>query len=354
MKNISILILPFFMITMKSSFANNATPLFLTIDTSKENEIKEDSLIEVLKKSTSLTIDEKNKTAGTLTKYGFRDLFKQYSYDPALPYSAQINPNAEVYMKDYLTSHSNHLLKMKPFAVPYFNLIDNIFKEYNLPTELKYLAVIESGLKTSATSIVGAAGPWQFMPATASSYGLSVTKSNDERRDYFKSTHAAAHFLLKLFTEFNDWLLVIAAYNGGPGRVYDAIRKSGSKDFWKLQYYLPLESRNHVKKFIATHYVMESNNNGFNNKSNQIKNIEFSSSEIKNTSALLISGKFISTVIAKYLSMGLNEFDKYNPMFDKNISTIGNCELKLPTDKMELFKNNKYAILNECVNLMLK
>lgn len=354
MKNISTLLISFLMTTLTSAFANTATPLFLTIDTSKENKIKEDSLIDEMAKSTSLSISENTNTIGTFTKYGFRDLFKQYSYDPAQPYSAQINPNAEVYMKDYLTSHSKQLLKMKSFAVPYFNLIDNIFKEYNLPTELKYLAVIESSLKTSATSIVGAAGPWQFMSGTATTYGLSVTKLNDERRDYFKSTHAAAHFLLKLFTEFNDWLLVIAAYNGGQGRVYDAIRKSGTRDFWKLQYYLPLESRNHVKKFIATHYVMESNNNGFNNKSDQIKNIEFSSTEIKNTSSLLISGKFISTVIAKYLSMEPNEFDKYNPMFDKNISTNGNYELKLPADKMELFTKNKYAILNECVNLILK
>ncbi len=95
------------------------------------------------------------------------------------------------------------------------------------------------------------------MPATARILGLKVNRSHDERTDYFKSTHAAAKYLKDLYTEFGDWLLVIAAYNGGPGNVYSAIRKSGSRNFWNLQYYLPAESRTHVKKFIGTHYIFE-------------------------------------------------------------------------------------------------
>ena len=116
---------------------------------------------------------------------------------------------------------------MKGWGTPYFNLIDNIFAQYGLPKELKYLAVIESNLSTAATSWVGAGGPWQFMPYTARDYGLVVNAGYDERRDYFKSTHAAARYLLTLYKQMHDWLLVIAAYNGGPGRVYYAISKSG-------------------------------------------------------------------------------------------------------------------------------
>ena len=265
-------------------------------------------------------------------------------------------------MQDYLRTHTSELLNMKSRAVPYFNLIDNIFTEYGLPKELKYLAVIESSLKTGATSWVGAAGPWQFMPNTARNYGLVVNKTNDDRRDYFKSTYAAARFLLKLYSYFHDWLLVIAAYNGGPGNVYNAIKKSGSKDFWTLQYYLPQESRNHVKKFIATHYIMEANSNGFNTASTGVKqdvvnsianNAKMTSLEKENALTQKISGKYNSKIIAKNISMEMELFNKYNPDFENQLSQNGEYFLILPAQKMEIFLINKYQILNESVQLLL-
>jgi membrane-bound lytic murein transglycosylase D len=148
---------------------------------------------------------------------------------------------------------------MKTWGIPYFNLIDKIFAQYGLPGELKYLAVIESNLSTSATSWVGAGGPWQFMPYTARDYGLVVNSNYDERRDYIKSTHAAARYLLAtLYRQMHDWLLVIAAYNGGPGRVYEAMKKSGSRDFWSLQYYLPAGKPQPCKK-IHCHALCDGN-----------------------------------------------------------------------------------------------
>ncbi|HNK29228.1 MAG TPA: lytic transglycosylase domain-containing protein, partial [Ferruginibacter sp.] len=226
-------------------------------DTSITNSVVEDSIISEVLKTKMPPQKEKVQYFSQVTKYGFKNLFAQYNYNPALPYSVQVNPNAESYMQDYLKAHSNHLIQMKGWGQPYFNLIDNILSQYGLPRELKYLAVIESNLSTGATSWKGAGGPWQFMPYTARDYGLVVNGFFDERRDYYKSTHAAARYLLTLYGQLHDWLLVIAAYNGGPGRVFSAIKKSGSRNFWSLQYYLPTESRNHVKKFIATHYVME-------------------------------------------------------------------------------------------------
>jgi membrane-bound lytic murein transglycosylase D len=95
------------------------------------------------------------------------------------------------------------------------------------------------------------------MPETAKLLGLKVSTKYDERTNYRKSTKAAAIYLKDLHREFGDWLLVLAAYNCGPGPVHSAIKTSGSRNFWKLQNYLPAESRGHVKKFIATHYYFE-------------------------------------------------------------------------------------------------
>src|SRR6202012_5567091 len=138
-----------------------------------------------------------------------------------------------------------------------FTIIDSVLNHYGLPLELKYLAVIESELKPSAVSRVGAKGPWQLMPTTAHELGLTVSHSSDDRTNYYKSTRAAAKYLRDLHREFGDWLLVLAAYNGGPVPVYRAIHKAHSRNFWVLERYLPAEARMHVKKFIATAYYFE-------------------------------------------------------------------------------------------------
>ena len=334
-------------------------------DTIKENIVEEDAVIEDIIQTKKAPQKEKVQYLSQLTKYGFKNLFTGFSYNSSLPYSSQVNPFAENYMQDYLRAHSNSLLKMKSWGLPYFNLIDNIFSQYGLPRELKYLAVIESNLNTGATSWVGAGGPWQFMPYTARDYGLLVNRDYDERRDYIKSTHAAARYLLTLYRQMHDWLLVIAAYNGGPGRVYDAMKKSGSKDFWTLQYYLPLESRNHVKKFIATHYVMEATNGTvFNSNSNgffspvgdgnpYVDKPALTVAETEQAETQTISGKYNSLVIAKNLGIDITQFNRYNPEFDNKLSMNGQYDLRLPSDKMQLFLATKYQILNECVQLLL-
>jgi membrane-bound lytic murein transglycosylase D len=331
---------------------NNEMSMLISLADTTIEESLEDSLINEVITAKTAPQQEKVQSLSQLTKYGFKNLFTAFNYNPALPYANQVNPNAELYMQDYLNRHKKSMMSMKSWATPYFNLIDNIFTQYGLPKELKYLAVIESSLQTGATSWVGAAGPWQFMPATARHYGLQVNKLVDERRDYFKSTYAAAHFLLKLYSDFHDWLLVIAAYNGGEERVKAAIKKSGSKDFWRLQYYLPEESRNHVKKFIATHYVMENNAIVIIDET-QINKSEMKLAGYENLDKLMISGKYIGKIIAKNLSIDLTEFNKYNPQLDEKLSLTGSYELKLPKEKMELFVANKYLILNESIELLL-
>ncbi|MBC7936029.1 MAG: transglycosylase SLT domain-containing protein [Rhizobacter sp.] len=346
-----------------------ASQIILAADTLRpEDTVVANEVIDEIVTKKTLPKQDKVQYFSQLTRYGFKNLFSKFAYNPKLPYSSQVNPYAESYMQDYLKNHGKSLVRMKDWGMPYFNLIDNIFAQYGLPRELKYLAVIESHLSTAATSWVGAGGPWQFMPYTARDYGLIVNASFDERRDYYKSTHAAARYLLTLYKQMNkDWLLVIAAYNGGPGRVYSAMKRSGSKDFWALQYYLPQESRNHVKKFIATHYIMEGMGGGaaspefaqgFNTAAvggtdPYAKKTTLSVAEMELAETQNVSGKYNSLIIAKNLSMDIASFNRYNPGFDQSLNENGQYELILPVDKMRLFLANKYQILNECVQYML-
>jgi membrane-bound lytic murein transglycosylase D len=170
---------------------------------------------------------------------------------------AHLNSQGMQFVRSYIRKSNRNLISIRHRSRVPFSIIDSVFNRYKLPRELKYLAVIESELKPSAVSHVGAVGPWQLMPATAHILGLKTASRNDERRNYYKSTRAAARYLKDLHREFGDWLLVIAAYNGGPGPVYGAIKKSGSRNFWILQCYLPAETRQHVKRFIATQYYFE-------------------------------------------------------------------------------------------------
>lgn len=168
-----------------------------------------------------------------------------------------INKQGAIYVRNYLAKNNEMLEKIKQSSPSFFTITDKIFSKYNLPLELKYLAVVESQLKSKAVSPVGAVGAWQLMPVTGRILSLKITDNYDERTHFSKSTVAAAKYLRDLHKLFGDWLLVIAAYNSGPGPVYKAIKKSGSRNFWKLQNYLPAETREHVKKFISTHYYFE-------------------------------------------------------------------------------------------------
>lgn len=154
----------------------------------------------------------------------------------------------------YIRNNDEALTLVRQRSKRPFSIIDSIFTHYGLPGELKYLAVIESELKSTARSRVGARGPWQLMAQTARDLGLKVNGRYDERTSITKSTEAAALYLRDLHNQFKDWLLVLAAYNAGPLPVERAIHRSHSRNFWALERYLPAESRQHVKRFIATAY----------------------------------------------------------------------------------------------------
>lgn len=339
----------------KDTFAPGQLQTSLLTDTTEQKSTGEKAQ-STAASTTSITEVSSKNTANNLES-GFKDLFVMTGAN-----GVKLNSRAVTFVQDYMEKNSRKLENMKSWGRPYFNMIDGILIQHGLPKELKYLAVIESELKPAAVSWAGAVGPWQLMPGTARVLGLRVSRKIDERVDYYKSTHAAAKYLKDLYNEFGDWLLVIAAYNGGPGNVYSAIRKSGSRNFWNLQYYLPAESRTHVKKFIGTHYIFEGQG-GLTTLTKQEATEQLGASavllrplskeEMDNLESLNISGKYHSTIIAKHVLMDIEDFNRFNPEFDRLMANSSVYELKLPEDKMTMFVANKYSILNESVQLLL-
>jgi membrane-bound lytic murein transglycosylase D len=283
----------------------------------------------------------------------------------------QINNNIVAgYINNFASRYSQHLQVMISRGQPYFVMVEKIFRENGIPEEMKYLAVIESSFNTNARSRVGAVGAWQFMSGTARIFGLSVGKKVDERKDFYKSTVAAAKFLNELYDKFGDWLLVVAAYNCGPGGVQRAMNASGRSDFWGMQYFLPAESRNHVYKFIATGYILDRFNNffGVGDDGNKIiptnipvtsivtSNVatELTEEEMFNTVEFNISGKYKLEAIAKRLNMDRTELDHLNPNFERTMAGPENSyDLRVPKDKMKQFQAEKEEILKESIQMML-
>jgi membrane-bound lytic murein transglycosylase D len=171
----------------------------------------------------------------------------------SLPYTNIIRNHIHVYTERRRESLSA-ILGLMDY---YFPMIEDIFDAYGLPAELKYMAVIESALNPNAVSRVGATGMWQFLYSTGKNYGLTINSIVDERRDPVKATHAAAKYLKDMFDIYHDWILVIAAYNCGPGNVDKAIRRSGNrKNYWEIYYRLPRETRGYIPQFIAATYAI--------------------------------------------------------------------------------------------------
>lgn len=300
----------------------------------------------------------------THDKYGFQSLFIANKFDASKPYINQLNPQAISFVQEYIRKQGKELDRMKSWGKPYFDLYDNILAMYGIPKEMKYLSVIESHLQPGLVSWAGAVGPWQLMDYEAKRYGLNVGL-HDDRMDFYKSTHVAAKLMKELYAEFGDWLLVVAAYNGGAGRVRQCIKKSGSRDFWVLQYYLKEETRTHVKKFIATHYVFEGSG-GWTTltadetqkvKAAQItdnKQVNLSNEELESTTTLNLTGRYNALVISNSLVLEINQFNKWNPGLEKALAEGKPYSMRIPKDKVAVFESKKNQILMESYRLLIE
>jgi len=296
-------------------------------------------------------------------KKPFANLFLYNKVASNKPYQAQINPRAIPFVEEYVRKQRKSLEKMKVWGKPYFDLYDQILVNYGIPKEMKYLSVIESHLGATVSSWAGAGGPWQLMPNVARQFGLQVGPNNDQRTDYFKSTHVAARIMKQLYNEFSDWLLVVAAYNCGNGCVRSAIRRAKSRDFWQLQNYLPEETRNHVKKFIATHLIFEGAG-GFTTMTaaevaeakSQIKNtpLSLTAQELASSALIEVSGRFNSLVVANELQINIQQFNAWNPGFDQALAAGEKYAMRISKDKEAVFLAKKNQLLLASVRAIIE
>ncbi|MFV0566823.1 MAG: LysM peptidoglycan-binding domain-containing protein [Flavobacteriaceae bacterium] len=174
------------------------------------------------------------------------------------PFNVEYNPGLESVIKSYLKNRRETLQRLINLSAFYFPMFERELDIYDLPLEIKYLAIVESALKPRAKSRVGATGLWQFMFTTGKMYGLDVSSYVDERSDPIKSTEAACKYLSKLYEIFGDWDLALAAYNSGPGNVTKAIRRSGGyQNYWNIRHNLPRETAGYLPAFLATMYIFE-------------------------------------------------------------------------------------------------
>lgn len=178
--------------------------------------------------------------------------------DEKTPFNIAYNPSLESVIKSFLSRKHDFIERMIVASQFYFPLFEQELDNYNIPLEIKYLAIVESALNPRAKSRVGATGLWQFMYSTGKMYGLDVSSYVDDRRDPIKSTKAACAYLSKLYDIFGDWDLALAAYNSGPGNVNKAIRRSGGyTNYWNIRRNLPRETAGYVPAFLATMYLFE-------------------------------------------------------------------------------------------------
>lgn len=187
--------------------------------------------------------------------------YRMQRLDVGSPINLTYNSYIRMFIDLYANKKRGTTSRVLGLAQMYFPMFEQQLDKYNIPLELKYLAIVESALNAKARSRVGAGGLWQFMYYTGKVYGLEVTSYVDDRNDPLKATVAACRHFNDLYNMYHDWLLVLAAYNSGPGNVNKAIRRSGGKmTFWEIMPYLPRETRDYVPAFIAVNYVMAYSN----------------------------------------------------------------------------------------------
>lgn len=257
------------------------------------------------------------------------------------PFNIEYNPGLESVIKSYLKNRRSTMQRLMALSEYYFPLFEKELDNYDVPLEIKYLAIVESALKPRAKSRVGATGLWQFMYPTGKMYGLNVTSYVDERSDPIKSTEAACKYLAKLYEIFGDWDLALAAYNSGPGNVNKAIRRSGGyQNYWNLRPHLPRETAGYLPAFLATMYIFEyAEAHGFKKAASGYRYMETDTIHVKQTISL--------DQVSELMDLPIEELQFLNPSYKLDIIPFvegENYTLRLPRHAIGKFVTNESEI----------
>lgn len=272
-------------------------------------------------------------------------VYDDYTYQARLakldalsPFDLVYNEHVKGFINLYTVRKRESVSRMLGVAQLYYPMFEEVMDKYNIPLELKHLAVIESALIPYARSRVGAMGLWQFMYPTGKMYGLNVTSYIDERCDPYKATVAAAEYLKSLYAMFGDWQMVLAAYNAGPGTISKAIRRSGGKKtYWEIRPFLPIETQGYVPAFIAANYVMT-----YGPEHNLYPAIPRKTYFEVDT--VVVKEQMSFEQVSQALEISAEEILYFNPQYRKNLVPAGGNALCLPKDKIAFFLNNEQAI----------
>ena len=275
---------------------------------------RESRVIRNLVRTDTLSIPSHTNLQIELFKYDANLLYKYRldSIKTAIP--LDYNPYVQTFIDAFLTKGKSQIGKMISRGNYYFPIFENALNAYKIPDEFKYLPIVESAMDPLAVSKSGATGLWQFMYTTGIGYGLNINNYVDERRDPIQSSYAAAKYLKEAYANLGDWLLALASYNCGQGAVSRAIIRAGggSKTFWEIQEYLPMETRNYVPKFIAVTYMMH--------YYNRYKDIEIPDANFKRSIDSIYINKFVSfNNLADVLNIESKEIEILNPSYKKNL-----------------------------------
>lgn len=252
------------------------------------------------------------------------------------------NPVVNSFISYFTVTDREYTRRVAQLQTKYFPMIEHYLEKYNLPDELKYLAIVESGLNPKAKSPAGAVGLWQFMPLTGRvDYGLSENWYLDEKMDMEKSTDAACRYLTFLYKYFyNDWPLALAAYNTGPGNVRKAIRRSGyKKNFWEIYPYLYRETRSYVPQFIAIMYSM----NYLEEHNFFIEEYEY----MPDYETVSINGFLSLPLFAEHSGICLETLNDLNPELKRGVISDNHpmYKLRIPTNQIDFVTENMNDIM---------
>lgn len=260
----------------------------------------------------------------------------------ATPLNLDYNRYVKGFISLYVDRRRDLTSRVLGLAELYYPMFEEKLDQFDIPLELKHLAVVESALNATARSRVGASGLWQFMYNTGRIYGLEVDSYVDDRSDPYKSTIAACRYMRYLYGIYGDWNMVLAAYNSGPGNVNKAIRRSGGKrDYWGIRDYLPRETRSYVPAFIAVNYVM---NYAAEHNIYAVKP-EFLYAQVD---TIQVCKKATFDQIAHFTGMTIDELELLNPSLKRNIiPQSARCRtLYLPVEAVGLFLANEDSLYN--------